>query len=356
MTVDPVVTPISDRPVENHASISPLARDDKMQAIVQDAYGSSDVLRFAEIDRPEIAANEVLIDVAAAGMDRGTWHVMAGKPYLMRVMGFGFRRPKNRVPGLDVAGTVAAVGSEVTRFKPGDEVFGMSRGAFAEQAAAREDKLAHKPANLTFEQAAVVPISGGTAIQALRDSGHVEAGQKVLIIGASGGVGTYAVQLAKAFEAEVTGVSSTPKLDLVRSIGADQVLDHTRDDYLDGSEKYDLILDIGGNNSLSMLRRALTPKGTLVIVGGEEGGSLTGGFGRQLRALVLSMFVSQRLTMLASKERYTDLEALRPFLESGQVAPAIDRTYTLAEMPAAMSHLEAGLARGKIAITVHPRA
>jgi NADPH:quinone reductase-like Zn-dependent oxidoreductase len=356
MTVDPVVTPRTDRPVQSPTSDTSSTRGVKMRAIVQDAYGSSDVLRLAEIALPEIAADEVLIDVVAAGMDRGTWHVMAGKPYLMRIMGFGFRRPKNRVPGLDVAGTVAVVGSEVTRFQAGDEVFGMSRGAFAEHAAVREDKLAHKPANLSFEQAAVVPISGGTAIQGLRDSGHLEAGQKVLIIGASGGVGTYAVQLAKAFGTEVTGVSSAAKVDMVRSIGADHVLDYTRDDYLDGTKRYDLILDIGGNNRLSKLRRALTAKGTLVIVGGEEGGSLTGGFGRQLRALVLSMFVSQRLTMLASKERYTDLEALRPFLESGQVAPVIDRTYTLAEVPAAMSHLEAGLARGKIAITVHPRA
>jgi NADPH:quinone reductase-like Zn-dependent oxidoreductase len=294
----------------------------------------------------------VLVNVAAAGMDRGTWHLMAGKPYLMRIMGFGFRRPKNRVPGLDVAGTVAVVGSEVTRFKPGDEVFGMSRGAFAEQAAVREDKLAPKPANLTFEQAAVVPISGGTAMQALRDSGHIEAGQKVLIIGASGGVGTFAVQLAKASGAEVTGVSGPAKVELLRSIGADHALDYTRDDYLDGSKKYDLVLDIGGNNRLSRLRRALTSRGTLVIVGGEEGGSLTGGFGRQLRALLVSMFVSQRLTMLASKERHTDLEALSPFLESGQVTPVIDRTYSLPEVPDAMRRLEAGLARGKIAISI----
>jgi NADPH:quinone reductase-like Zn-dependent oxidoreductase len=325
---------------------------DKMRAIVQDAYGSSDVLRSAEIDRPEVAANEVLVGVVAAGMDRGTWHSMAGKPYLMRIMGFGFRRPKNRVPGLDVSGTVVAVGSEVTRFKPGDEVFGMSRGAFAEYASVREDKLARKPPNLSFEQAAVVPISGGTAIQGLCDSGHIEAGQTVLVIGASGGVGTYAVQLAKAYGAEVTGVSSPAKVDLVRSIGADHVLDYTRDDYLDGSKKYDLILDIGGNNSLSRLRRALAPKGTLVIVGGEEGGNVTGGFGRQIRALVLSLFVGQRLTMLASKERHTDLEALSPLLENGQVTPVIDRTYTLAEVPDAMAHLEAGHARGKIAITI----
>lgn len=323
-----------------------------MRAIVQDGYGSTNVLRATEIDRPEIAANEVLVKVAAAGMDRGTWHSMAGKPYLMRVMGFGFRRPKNRVPGLDVAGTVVAVGSEVTRFEPGDEVFGMSRGSFAEYAPVREDKLADKPASLTFEQAAVVPISAGTALQALRDSGRVEAGQTVLIIGASGGVGTYAVQLAKAFEAEVAGVSSTAKIDLVRSIGADHVVDYTGEDYLDGANQYDLIVDIAGNNNLSRLRRALTPKGTLVIVGGEEGGNVTGGFGRQIRALVLSLFVGQRLTMLASKERYTDLETLRPFLEDGQVTPVIDRTYALTDVPEAMGHLEAGHARGKIAITI----
>jgi NADPH:quinone reductase-like Zn-dependent oxidoreductase len=323
-----------------------------MRAIVQDAYGSTEVLRLAEIDLPLIESNEVLVAVVAAGMDRGTWHSMAGKPYLMRIMGFGFRRPKNHVVGLDVAGTVVTVGSDVTRFKPGDEVFGMSRGAYAEYAAVREDKLAHMPASITFEQAAVVPISAGTAIQGLRDSGRIEVGQNVLIIGASGGVGTYAVQLAKAFGAEVTGVSSTAKTDLLRSIGADHVIDYTGYDYLDGSRRYDLILDIGGNNSLSRLRRALTPTGTLVIVGGEEGGNLVGGFDRQLRALGLSLFVGQRLKMLASKERYTDLEALSPFLENGQVIPVIDRTYPLAEVPAAMKHLEAGEARGKIAITI----
>jgi len=352
MTQEPTIAPIADSTVESPASSTSNPRPVKMRAIVQDAYGSSDLLRFAEIDRPEIAANEVLVEVAAAGMDRGTWHLLAGKPYLMRIIGFGFRRPKNRVPGLDVSGTVVLVGSEVTRFQPGDEVFGISRGAFAEYAAVREDKLAHKPANLSFEQAAVVPISGGTAIQALRDSGRVQAGQRVMIIGASGGVGTYAVQLAKTFEAEVTGVSSTAKVDLVRSIGADHVLDYTRDEYLDGSKRYDLILDIGGNNGLSRLRRALTPQGTLVLVGGEEAGSLTGGFGRQLRALVLTRFVGQRLTMLVSKERSTDLEALRPYLESGRVTPVIDRTYPVAEVPDAMRHLEAGLVRGKLAITI----
>jgi NADPH:quinone reductase-like Zn-dependent oxidoreductase len=323
-----------------------------MDAIVQDAYGSSDVLRFAEIDKPDIAADEVLVQVRAAGLDRGTWHLMTGQPYLMRVMGFGFRRPRNRVAGLDVAGTVVAVGAEVTRFQPGDEVFGIAGGSFAQYAAAREDKLAHKPANLSFEQAAVVPISGGTALQALRDAGRVEAGQKVLVIGASGGVGSYAVQLAKALGAHVTGVCSTAKVDLVRSLGADDVIDYTRQDFADGSQRYDLILDIGGNSRLSRLRRALTPTGTLVIVGGEEGGKLTGGFQRSLAAPVLSLFVRQRLTMLASKERHTDLEALRPLIEAGHVTPAIDRTYPLAEVPAAMRHLEAGHARGKIAITI----
>jgi NADPH:quinone reductase-like Zn-dependent oxidoreductase len=323
-----------------------------MRAIVQDAYGSRGVLHLREIDRPEIAANEVLLRVSAAGMDRGTWHLMTGKPYLMRIMGFGFRRPNNRVPGLDVAGTVVAVGSEVTRFRPGDEVFGISRGSFAEYAAAREDKLAHKPASLTFEQAAVVPISAGTALQALRDVGHIEAGQKVLVIGASGGVGTYAVQLAKAFGAEVTGVCSTSKVDLVRSIGADHVIDYTREDYADGAERYDLILDIGGNSRLSRLRRALTRAGTLVIVGGEGGGNLTGGFDRQLRALAVSLFVGQRLTLLVSKERCADLEVLSPLIENGQIAPVIDKNYSLADVPDAMGRLEAGHARGKIAITI----
>jgi NADPH:quinone reductase-like Zn-dependent oxidoreductase len=348
----PAITPIPDRPVGTPALREAKPRVGSMRAIVQDAYGSSDVLRLGEIDQPEIAPNEVLVQVVAAGMDRGTWHSMAGKPYLMRIMGFGFRRPKNRVPGLDVAGIAVAVGPEVTRFKPGDEVFGMSRGSYAEFAAVREDKLARKPAGITFEQAAVVPISAGTALQALRDSGNIEPGQKVLIIGASGGVGTYAVQLAKAMGAEVTGVSSTNKVELVRSIGADHVIDYTRGNYLNGSDRYDLILDIGGNNSLSRLRRALSRTGTLVIVGGEEGGSLTGGFGRQLRAIALSPFVGQRLTMLASKERHTDLEALSPYLENGQVVPFIDRTYPLADVPVAIRRLEAGQARGKIAITI----
>jgi NADPH:quinone reductase-like Zn-dependent oxidoreductase len=323
-----------------------------MRAIVQDRYGAPDVLRLSRAERPQIAEDEVLVQVRAAGLDRGTWHMMAGQPYLLRVLGFGFRRPKNQVPGLDVAGTVVAVGSAVTRFSTGDEVFGISRGSFAEYAAVREGKLSRKPTNLTFEQAAVVPISAGTALQALTDAGRVGPGMRVLILGASGGVGSYAVQLAKAFEAEVTGVCSTAKLGLVRSLGADHVIDYNRQDYADGTRSYDLIIDIAGNSSLSRLRSVLTQTGTLVIVGGEEGGKWTGGFGRSLRAPLLSLFVSQRLTMLASKERASDLERLTPFIEAGQVTPSLDRAYPLHQVPEAMCHLAAGNVRGKVAITI----
>ena len=259
-----------------------------MRAITQDRYGSSEAWQLTDIDQPEIEAHEVLVRVRAAGLDRGTWHSMTGRPYLMRIMGFGLRAPKNRVAGLAVAGTVVAIGSTVTRFAVGDEVFGVSRGAFAEYAAAREDKLARKPSNLTFEQAAAVPISATTAIQGLR-AGRIQPGQNVLIIGASGGVGTYAVQLAKAFGAEVTGVCSTAKTGLVRALGADHVIDYTEEDFTEGAGRFDLILDIGGNTRLSRLRKTLTPKGTLVIVGGESKGNWTGGFGRSLRAPVLSL-------------------------------------------------------------------
>ena len=323
-----------------------------MRAIVQHGYGSTDVLRVQETYVPEIEDDEVLVRVHAAGLDRGTWHMMAGRPYLLRIIGFGFRRPKNAVPGIDVAGTVAAIGSAVTRFAVGDEVFGMSRGSFAEYAAAREDKLARNPGNLSYQQAAVVPISAGTALQALTDVGRIEPGQEVLIIGASGGVGSYAVQLAKAFGAEVTGVCSAEKADLVRSLGADHVIDYKRDDFADGSRRFDLILDIGGNSALARLRRALKPSGTAVIVGGEEGGNWTGGFGRTLRAPVLSLFVRQRLAMLASKERASDLERLIPLIEAGKVTPSIDRTYSLDRVQEAMRHLEAGKARGKVAIRI----
>jgi len=322
-----------------------------MRAIVHDTYGSADVLRLGRIATPKVADNKVLVRVHAAGLDRGTWHLMTGRPYLQRLV-LGFRAPRNPVPGRDVAGTVVAVGPAVTGFSIGDEVFGIGPGSFAEYTVAREDRLARKPANTTFEQAAVVPVSGMTALRALCDVGRVAAGQKVLVIGASGGVGSYAVQLARAFEAEVTGVASTGKLDLVRSLGADHVMDYTRDDFADGRRRYDLILDIAGNPTLSRLRRALTPTGTAVIVGGEEGGNLTGGMNRQFRALALSPFVRQRLTMLAPKEHASVLERLSGLIEAGKVTPSIDRTYPLDQAPEAMRLLEAGKVRGKIAIIV----
>jgi NADPH:quinone reductase-like Zn-dependent oxidoreductase len=323
-----------------------------MLAIVQDRYGivPEDVLRLDQIARPRIAANEVLVQVRAAGVDRGTWHVMAGQPYLMRILGFGFRGPKNPVPGLDVAGTVVAVGPAVTRFTVGDEVFGIARGSFAEYAAAREGKLVRKPAGLTFEQAAVVAVSGLAALQGLRDAGRIRSGQHVLVIGASGGVGTYAVQLAKVLGATVTGVCGTAKADLVRAIGADHVIDYTREDFADGRQRYDLILDIGGNSRLSRLRRALTPRGTLVIAGGE--GAKWTGIGRQLRALALSPLTRQRLTTYVSRHRQADLETLRQLTGSGKVIPAVGRTWPLAEASQAIRHLHAGRARGKIALTI----
>jgi len=328
------------------------ARQTSMQAIVQSRYGTvpDDVLRLEQITRPRIAADEVLVQVRAAGVDRGTWHVMAGQPYLMRILGFGFRGPKTPVPGLDVAGTVVAVGPEVTRFAVGDEVFGIARGSFAQYAAAREDKLVRKPSRLSFEQAAVVAVSGLTALQGLRDAGHIQAGQQVLVIGASGGVGTYAVQLAKVFGATVTGVCHAAKTDLVRSVGADHVIDYTREDFADGRRRYDLILDIGGNSRLSRLRRALAPTGTLVIAGGE--GAKWTGMGRQLRALALSPLTRQRLTMYVSRHRQADLETLRQLTESGQVTPLVGGTYPLAAAPQAIRDLHAGHARGKLAITV----
>lgn len=321
-----------------------------MRAVVQERYGGSEVLRVAQVPRPDHTEHEVLVRVRAAGLDRGTEHLMTGKPYAMR-LGFGMRRPRNPVSGRDVAGTVAAVGAAVTRFAVGDEVYGIAPGSFAEYAVAREDKLARKPVNLSFEQAAVVPISAGTAVQALLDVGRLQAGQAVLVLGASGGVGSYAVQLAKAFGAEVTGVSSTAKLDLVASLGADHVLDYTCDDFADGARRYDLILDIAGNPSLSRLRRALVPRGTVVFVGGENAGSLIG-LGRQLRGALASPLVRQRLALFVAKERASDCERLTELIEAGKVVPTLDRTYLLDEAPAAMRLLETGKVRGKIAITV----
>jgi NADPH:quinone reductase-like Zn-dependent oxidoreductase len=324
-----------------------------LQAIVQDTYGPADVLQLRDVDTPGIAGDEVLVRVHAAGLDRGVWHVMTGLPYPIRLSGYGgLRAPKTPVPGMDVAGVVEAVGTDVTRFKPGDEVFGIGKGTFAEYARAPESKVAPKPANLTFEQAAVVAISGVTALQGLRDRGRVQPGQTVLIIGASGGVGTYAVQLARVFGAEVTAVCSTTKVDLVRSLGADHVIDYTRDDFAQGDKRYDVILDIGGNASLSRLRRALAPKGTLVIAGGEKGGRWLGGNDRQLRALVLSRFVDQTLTTFVSSENQGDMIVLKELIEAGKVTPVIDQTYPLGEVPEAIRYLERGQARGKVVIRV----
>jgi NADPH:quinone reductase-like Zn-dependent oxidoreductase len=331
------------------------ARDQEglMKAVVQDTYGPADVLELRDVDKPVPKDDEVLVRVHAAGVDPGVWHLMTGQPYLVRVMGYGLRTPKVRVRGRDVAGRVEAVGTNVTQVQAGAEVFGIGEGSFAEYVCARADKLAPKPANLTFEQAAAVPISGLTALQAVRDTGKVQPGQRVLVIGAAGGVGSFAVQLAKAFGAAVTGVCSTAKVDLVRSIGADHVVDYTRHDFADGARHYDLIVDTAGRRSLAQLRRALTRRGTLVIVGGEGGGRWLGGFDRQiLRAPIVSLFVRQRLRPLVSKERREDLVALKELIEAGKVTPVIDRTYPLSEAPAAVRYLGEGHACGKVVITV----
>ena len=323
-----------------------------MKAIVQDSYGSADKLEFSDIDMPVPADDEVLIKVRAAGMEPGVWHLMTGLPYMIR-LGFGLRKPKARVKGSDVAGVVEAVGSSVTRFRPGDEVFGIANGSFAEYSTAEEKKLVHKPGNLTFEQAAALPISGLTALQAVRDKGEVEPGQKVLVIGASGGVGSLAAQIAKAHGARVTGVCSTSKTDLVRSLGADEVIDYTREDFADGARNWDVIIDTGGRRSLSHLRRALAPRGILVLVGGEGGGKLMGGFGRQIfRAPLLSIFVGQKLRWFVSPERQEDLEALVDMAAAGKLTPAVDRTFQLPEAADAVRYWESGRARGKVVVTV----
>ncbi|MEZ0071713.1 NAD(P)-dependent alcohol dehydrogenase [Planotetraspora sp. GP83] len=323
-----------------------------MKAIVQDRYGSPDVLELREVGQPVAGENDLLVRVNAAGVDPSVWHLMTGLPYLVRALGYGVRAPKVRIRGTDVAGRVEAVGANVTRFRPGDEVFGTCDGSFAEYACGPEERFAPKPANLTFEQAAAVPISACTALQGLRDQGRVRPGQKVLIIGAGGGVGTFAVQLAKALGAEVTGVCGTAKTDLVRSIGADDVIDYTRDDFADRARRYDLILDTAGNRSLSHLRRALTPGGTLVIIGGEGEGRWFGGTERLFKALMLSPFVSQNLRGLFATQPREDLQLLTELIEAGKVTPVIDRTYSLKEAPDAVRHLRNGHARGKVVITV----
>lgn len=325
-----------------------------MRAIVQDRYGeAADVLRLAQIGRPEIGDREVLVRVHAAGVDRGAWHLMAGLPYPVR-LAFGLRAPRARVRGREVAGTVEVVGEHVTGLRPGDEVFGIAEGCFAEFAVARPDRLVPKPANLTDVAAAAVPISGLTALQAVRDHGRVRSGQQVLVIGASGGVGTFAVQIATTYGAHVTGVCRTSKVDLVRSLGAEHVVDHTGTEITDGGLRYDVVIDTGGHRPLRLLRRALTPRGTLVVVGSETGGRLLGGVDRMLRAMLLSPFVGQRLGGFVSPENAEDLRALAGLVASGAVRPAIDRTFPLPETAAAIQYLRDGLVRGKVVVTVDP--
>ena len=323
-----------------------------MKAITQDEYGPAEVLRLTETELPVTGDDEVLVRVRAASVHLGDWHLMTGVPYLTRLFGFGLRRPRARVRGTAFAGTVERVGARVSGLRPGDEVFGTCDGAFAEYARARPAQLAPKPAGLGFEQAAAVPVSAVAALQGLRDSGRLRPGQHVVVIGAAGGVGTYAVQLAKALGAEVTGVCSTTKLELVRSIGADHVIDYTREDFAAGARRYDLVLDTAGGRPLSVLRRALTARGTLVIVGAEQGGRWLQGTDRQLRALLLSPFVGQRLRGLVSTDSRADLVVLTGHIEAGRVTPVIDRTYPLAEVPDAVRHLAGGHARGKVVITV----
>ena len=323
-----------------------------MQAIVQEKFGSADTLNLGVIARPGIGADEVLVEIVAAGVDRGTWHVMTGQPYLIRVAGYGFLKPKAKVPGFDMAGRVVAVGADVTRFAIGDEVFGIANGAFAEYAAASESKVAQKPSNVTFEDAAVAAVSGITALQALTEVGKLRPGQDVLIIGASGGVGTYALQLAKAFGGRVTAVVGTRNVEMVRSLGANRVIDYRQEDFVATGDRFDLILDIGGRNSVSRLRSALAERGTLVIVGGEGGNKVTGGIGRQLGAMVLSLFVKQRMTTFISKEQASYMEQLAGYMESGVVESAIGQRFGLSEVPKAIRMMEAGETSGKSVVLI----
>ena len=332
------------------------AQATSMEAIVQDQYGSADVLRLQEVQKPEVGDDDVLLRVHAAGVHIGDWHVMTGEPRLMRVMGFGFRAPKARVRGMDVAGTVESVGKNVTRFQAGDGIFGICDGSFAEYACARADKLASKPTNLTFEQAAAVPTSACTALQALRGPGEIQPGQRVLINGASGGIGLFAVQIAKSLGAEVTGVCSTTKMDMVHRIGADRVIDYTKEDFTRSAQRYDLILDMVGNRSLSQLRHALTPRGTLVLVGGEGGDRWIGALSRSMRALVVSPFVSHRLRPVLGAANTHDLEFLKELIEAGKVRPVVDRMFPLSEASNAIRYLNEGHARGRVVIAVRATA
>ncbi|HKW60335.1 MAG TPA: NAD(P)-dependent alcohol dehydrogenase [Candidatus Dormibacteraeota bacterium] len=323
-----------------------------MKAAVRRVYGEADVVHVEQVGRPSIARNEVLVRVHAAGVDRGVWHLMTGLPYLFRTAGIGVRTPKDPSLGMDLAGVVEAVGGDVTKFRPGDEVFGVGAGSFAEYARARADRLAIKPANLTFEEAAAVAVSASTALLAVRDHGHVQSGQEVLVIGASGGVGSYAVQIAKAFGARVTGVCSPSKLELVRLLGADAVIDYTQADFAAGGKRYDVVIDTGGSSPLPRLRQVLAPRGTLVIVGGEGGGRWFGGMGRPLRAMVLSTFGPQKMGTFIATQKSDDLHTLKLLIESGKVKPALERTYDLAEAADAIRHVAEGHARGKVVLKI----
>jgi NADPH:quinone reductase-like Zn-dependent oxidoreductase len=323
-----------------------------MQAIVQDRYGSADVLESRDLAKPVVGDDEVLIWVRAASIHVGDWILMTGSPFVMR-FATGLRRPKNPVPGTDVAGIVEAVGQNAQRFRPGDEVFGWCAGAFAEYATAPEGQLLEKPATLTFEQASAVGVSATTALQLLRDDGNVRPGQKVLINGASGGVGSFAVQVAKAFGAEVTGVTSTKNVDLVRSIGADHVIDYTREDFTEGGPRYDLILDNVGNQSMARTRRALTPTGKLISNGG---GHASGKLGRTLRTMLVSMFVRQQAKPTVKTQNHDDLVVLKELVEAGKLKPVVGGTYPLAETPAAIGHVSGGHARGTLVVAIAPQS
>lgn len=325
-----------------------------MKAIVQDRYGSPDVLRFGEVDKPVVGDHEVLVRVHAAAVNARDWHLMRGDPYVARLV-LGLTRPKERIRGTDFAGVVEAVGRDVTRLRPGDQVFGEADGAFAEYVCASQDVVGAKPSNLTFEQAAAVPLAGNTALMGLRNLGRVRPGQRVLVNGASGGVGTFAVQIAKALGAEVTGVCSTKNADLVRSLGADHVIDYTREDFTRNGPRYDVVFDLVGNRSLAECRRALTPSGTLVLSGGgvSEGGSLFGPMGLIIKGQALSRFAGrQRLLVLTAEPKRENLEALTELVERGDITPVVDRTYPLGEAAEAIRYLEVEHARAKVVVTV----
>ncbi|MFI9813921.1 NAD(P)-dependent alcohol dehydrogenase [Saccharothrix variisporea] len=331
-----------------------------MKAIVQDRYGPSDLLRLEDVDKPTPADDEVLVRVHAASVNAADWHIMRGDPRLARLVmpvAFGWSGPKRKIRGRDFAGRVEAVGARVTRFRPGDEVFGdlgFADGAFAEYVCAPEGVVARKPAGLTFEQAAAIPLAGNTALMGVRDLGRVRSGQRVLVNGASGGVGTFAVQIAKSLGAEVTAVCSTRNADLVRSIGADHVVDYTKEDFAARGERYDVVFDLVGNRSLTDLRRVLAPAGTVVLSGGgvSEGGSLVGPMGLTIKALLVSRFVRQRFVVLNTVTSRENLETLAGLAESGAVVPVVDRTYSLPEAAAAIRYLELEHARAKVVVTV----